>query len=96
MTNLITGVCSAWEEGVPLIVLTGNVATENIGKGAAQDSFSTGVNAVEMLKFVTAESVSSNKSEEVIPLIRELYSLAVSVRKPVHLNIPINISITPW
>src|SRR5438477_10873663 len=59
ITNLITGVAAAFEEQVPIFVLTGNVATTLIGKGAAQDAYPDGIDAVGMLRPVTARSITA-------------------------------------
>ena len=96
ITNLITGVAAAWEEQVPLFVLTGNVSTELIGKGAAQDAYPGGLDAVAMLRPVTARSVTAMTADQIIPLAAELHHLAVRARRPVHLNVPVNLASLPF
>jgi acetolactate synthase-1/2/3 large subunit len=96
ITNLITGVAAAWEEQVPLFVLTGNVSTELIGKGAAQDAYPGGLDAVAMLRPVTARSVTAMTAHQIIPLAAELHHLALRARRPVHLNVPVNLASLPF
>ena len=96
ITNLITGVAAAWEEQVPLFVLTGNVSTELIGKGAAQDAYPGGLDAVAMLRPVTARSVTAMTADQIIPLAAELHHLALRARRPVHLNVPVNLASLPF
>ena len=95
ITNLITGVAAAWEEQVPLFVLTGNVSTDLIGKGAAQDAYPGGLDAVAMLRFVTARSVTAMTADRIVPLAAELHHLALRARRPVHLNVPVNLASLP-
>jgi acetolactate synthase-1/2/3 large subunit len=92
ITNLITGVAAAWEEQVPLFVLTGNVSTDLIGKGAAQDAYPGGLDGVAMLQPVTARSVTAMTAAQIVPLAAELHHLALRTRRPVHLNVPVNLA----
>jgi acetolactate synthase-1/2/3 large subunit len=96
ITNLITGVAAAFEEQVPMFVLTGNVSTDLIGKGAAQDAFPGGTNAVGMLQWVTARSVTAMKAADIVPLAIELHQEALRSRRPVHLNVPVNLAAAPY
>jgi acetolactate synthase I/II/III large subunit len=96
ITNLITGVAAAWEEQVPLFVLTGNVSTDLIGKGAAQDAYPGGLDAVAMLQPVTARSVTAMTADQIVPLAAELHHLALRTRRPVHLNVPVNLASLPF
>lgn len=95
LTNLITGVSAAFEERVPIFVLSGNVSTSLRGRGAVQDGYESGVPVTRMLEAVTARSVTVMKPDEVIPAILELDALARETRRPVHLNIPIDVSSMP-
>ena len=52
-TNLITGIASAYENQIPLLVITAQTAIENFGRGALQESSCTGINTVGMLQFCT-------------------------------------------
>lgn len=45
-TNMITGVASAFENNVPMLVITAQTAISIFGKGAIQDSLCTGINTV--------------------------------------------------
>jgi thiamine pyrophosphate-dependent acetolactate synthase large subunit-like protein/aspartate/tyrosine/aromatic aminotransferase len=95
ITNLITGVAAAFEEQVPMFVLTGNVSTELAGKGAAQDATPGGIDAVGMLRAVTARSVTAAAARDIVPLAVELHEAAVRARRPVHLNVPVNLAAAP-
>jgi acetolactate synthase-1/2/3 large subunit len=53
VTNLITGVATAYMDSVPLLVITGQVATSIYGKGTYQDSTKGGVDSVAILDPIT-------------------------------------------
>tara|TARA_Y100000590_G_scaffold460914_1_gene621338 strand:+ start:354 stop:2087 length:1734 start_codon:yes stop_codon:yes gene_type:complete len=93
VTNLITGVAAAYEERVPILVITGNSSTGSINKGALQDTYWSGINATEMLKSVTAQSVSIRNPRNLIPTLFDLLSIAKKKKRPVHLNIPLDIAL---
>jgi acetolactate synthase-1/2/3 large subunit len=96
ITNLITGIAAAFEEQVPMFVLTGNVATTLEGKGAAQDAFPGALDAVAMLKPVTARSVMARSADEIVPLAVELHHATVRERRPMHLNVPVDLASLPF
>jgi len=52
-TNMITGVASAYENNVPMLVITAQTAISTFGKGAIQDSSCTGVNTVGLYSHCT-------------------------------------------
>jgi acetolactate synthase-1/2/3 large subunit len=93
ITNLITGVAAAYEERVPIFVLTGNVATGHFGKFAAQDASPGGIDAVRMLEPVTARSVCATSAGHAVRLAAELYDLACETGLPVHLNVPLDLAL---
>lgn len=93
--NLASGLAAAWEECVPILAITGNVSRSLFGKGAAQDSSPLGIDAVKALAPVTAESVMVERSEDLIPTLLRLVDLARRTRKPVHLNVPVDLASSP-
>ena len=52
-TNLITGVASAYENNIPLLVITAQTALSTFGRGAFQESSCTGVNTVGIFEHCT-------------------------------------------
>jgi acetolactate synthase-1/2/3 large subunit len=90
-TNLVTGVCDAFAENVPLIVITGQVAGALFGMNAAQEA--TGEegtpNQVALFAAVTKGSWAVNRPDKVVPKIREAFRLAWGEPYgPVHICIP--------
>ncbi|MBN1114868.1 MAG: thiamine pyrophosphate-binding protein [Oligoflexia bacterium] len=91
-TNLMTGVAAAFEERVPIFVLTANPSTKHKGKGANQDSFETGINIVSMFSHITCKSVMLEQGHNIVGIINGLFKTAKKQKKPAHLNIPMDIS----
>lgn len=52
-TNLITGVASAYENNVPMLVITAQTALSTFGRGAFQESSFTGINTVGLFEYCT-------------------------------------------
>jgi acetolactate synthase-1/2/3 large subunit len=92
MTNMMTGVASAYEEKIPIFVITGNIATSLKNRRAAQDSFSSGIDAVELFKPITAASEVLLDSKNIEQRISNLVRIARQSSRPVHLNIPIDVA----
>ena len=47
-TNLLTGVASAYADGIPMPVITEQTALDRFGQGSFQDTSCTGIHTVEM------------------------------------------------
>lgn len=92
MTNLITGVAAAYAESMPMFVLTGNSLTQKRGMGALQDSYAGGIDAVRMFDSVTVANQTVFDENDVIPLFYRFAEASLRHRKPVHLNLPLDVS----
>ena len=91
-TNLITGVASAYANGVPMLVITGQPPIHAFGKNALQDSSCTGINTVGMLRHCTRyNSLVSHADQLEIKLIGALMQAWQTPRGPAHLSIPVDI-----
>lgn len=91
-TNLITGLASSYADSIPVIALTGQVATSLFGKGAVQEFSVQSFGIVSIFRQFTKYSdivINENKAGEMIAKARRL---ALTGRKgPVHLNLPADI-----
>lgn len=91
-TNMITGLASSHGDSIPVIALTGQVATSLFGKGAIQEFSTQSFSIVEMFRHVSKYSdiiINEKKAWEMISKARRL---ALSGRKgPAHLNLPADI-----
>lgn len=88
-TNLITGVASAYENRIPMLVITAQTALSFFGKGAFQESSCTGINTVSMFDHCTRFStLVSHPNQFEHKLINAIMAAFRSPSGPVHLSIP--------
>ncbi len=91
-TNMITGVACAFADGVPMLVVTGQVASHMFGKGAAQETSREDMDIVAMFRPVTKYSAMVTSPESMAQHLRRALRLALSGRPgPVHLNVPVDL-----
>jgi len=90
-SNLITGMASAYADCIPVLALTGQVATSVFGKGALQESGVEGVNIVSIFRTFTKYSGMLINEQRAEYMLRKAIRSALSgPTGPVHLNLPIN------
>lgn len=91
-TNLLTGVACAFADGVPMLVLTGQVASHAFGKGAAQETSREDMDIVAMFRPITKYSAMVTSPESLAQHLRRALRLALTGRPgPVHLNVPVDL-----
>jgi len=90
-TNLITGVSSAYENQVPLLVITAQTALKHFGKRAFQESADTGINIVGMFQFCTRFNTMVSHIEQLEQKLITAVMTAMRDSAPVHLSIPVDI-----
>jgi acetolactate synthase-1/2/3 large subunit len=91
-TNLLTGVACAFSDGVPMLVVTGQVASHALGKGAAQETTREDIDIVEMFRPITKYSAMVTNGESLAGHLRRALRLAFNGRPgPVHLNVPVDV-----
>lgn len=87
-TNLVTGIATAYMDSVPLVVITGNVATTLIGTDAFQEADITGITMP-----ITKHNYLVRNVEDLPRVIHEAFHIASTGRKgPVLIDIPKDIS----
>lgn len=87
-TNLVTGIATAYMDSVPLVVITGNVATSFIGTDAFQEADITGITMP-----ITKHSYLVRDVKDLARTIREAFHIANTGRKgPVLIDIPKDVS----
>ncbi len=91
-TNLITGVSCAYENEIPMLVITGQPSLHLLGRGALQESSGAGIDTVAMLRTCTHYSAMVSHPDQ---LERRLSNALLSAHRPtpgpVHLSIPVNV-----
>ncbi len=91
-TNLITGVASAYADGIPMLVISAQTSIEKFGMGSLQDASCTGVNTLEMFEHCTRFNTLVSHSAQLEPKLLQAISYATSnTPGPAHLSIPLNI-----
>lgn len=87
-TNLVTGIATAYMDSVPLVVITGNVATSLIGTDAFQEADITGITMP-----ITKHSYLVRDVNDLPRVIHEAFHIANTGRKgPVLIDIPKDVS----
>ncbi len=95
-TNMITGVASAYEDEVPLLVLTAQTARPGFGRGASQESSCTAVNTVAMYAHCTRySSLVSHEAQLEHKLAAALMAAHQPPQGPAHLSIPLDVLRAP-
>ncbi|MCB2355863.1 biosynthetic-type acetolactate synthase large subunit [Clostridium estertheticum] len=87
-TNLVTGIATAYMDSVPMIAITGQVATTLIGKDSFQE-----VDIVGITMPITKHNFLVKDIKELAPTIRKAFRIATSGRPgPVLIDIPKDIT----
>ena len=83
-TNIVTGLATANIDSIPLVAITGNVTTDQLGRDSFQE-----VDIVNIVKPVTKASYLVEKVEDLADTIRKAFALAQQGRKgPVLVDVP--------
>ena len=86
-TNLLTGIADAYMDSIPMVIITGQVATSFIGKNAFQET-----DIIGMTRPIVKHSYLVLTPEDIVPTIVNAFYLANSGRPgPVLIDIPKNI-----
>ncbi|MGH8547267.1 MAG: thiamine pyrophosphate-binding protein [Methylococcales bacterium] len=95
-TNLLTGVASAYENEIPVLVITAQTALHTFGKGASQESSCTSVNTLGMFQYCTRyNSLVSHAQQLEHKLAAAIVTAHQFPRGPVHLSIPTDVLAAP-
>jgi len=87
-TNLVTGIATANMDSVPLVVLTGQVATDMIGNDAFQEADVTGIT-----RPISKHNYLVQDINDLTRILKEAFYIASTGRPgPVVVDIPVNIS----
>lgn len=83
-TNLVTGIATAYMDSVPMVALTGQVATSLIGRDAFQEADITGITLP-----ITKHNYLVKRSEDLVRIVKEAFHIARSNRPgPVVVDLP--------
>ncbi|MEO7097125.1 MAG: thiamine pyrophosphate-binding protein [Polyangiales bacterium] len=92
--NAMTGLASAWCDGLPILLLIGEVPRGDSGKGVLQDGSAHGLQIVEMTRHVSKLSMEIPRSSNLPHMLRRAMATAMSGRKgPVVVTLPLDVSL---
>src|SRR3954470_19522563 len=92
--NAMTGLTSAYCDGLPVLLLAGEVARRNFGRGALQDGSAYGLHIVEMLRNVTKYAAEVNDPNRAPAMLRSAIRTAMSgPQGPVALTLPMDMTL---
>ena len=87
-TNTVTGIATANIDSIPMVIITGNVNVDLLGRDSFQE-----VDIVYIVKPITKGSYLVKNINELAPAIRSAFELAQSGRKgPVLIDVPKDIT----
>lgn len=87
-TNLVTGVATAYMDSVPMVCITGQVATTAIGSDAFQEADTCGI-----MRPVTKHSYLVKEVRDLARIVREAFYIASTGRRgPVLIDFPVDVS----
>lgn len=82
-SNTVTGIVNAYIDGYPLVVITGQVSSNLIGKDAFQE-----VNIIEMAKTCTKAGFQVKKADDIGKILKKAFTVAMEGKKgPVVVDI---------
>ncbi|MCX6012638.1 MAG: thiamine pyrophosphate-binding protein, partial [Chloroflexi bacterium] len=85
----VSGVATAFLDNIPVLVITGQVATTMYGKGTFQDSTKAGVDSVAMFDPITKDSTMILSKYKAPETFREaIRKMLTGKQGPVHLSFP--------
>ncbi|MGM0396045.1 MAG: biosynthetic-type acetolactate synthase large subunit [Bacillota bacterium] len=89
-TNTVTGIATAYSDSVPMVVITGQVASSLLGRDSFQE-----VDITSITMTITKHNYLVTSVEEIEETVREAFRIAGSGRKgPVLVDIPKDIMMT--
>ncbi len=96
-TNAITGVAGAWLDSIPLLIISGQVKTDNLtprknGKPTVRAIGFQELNVIDLVKPITKYAVTINKKEDIKYHLEKAVHISKTERPgPVWIEIPLDI-----
>jgi acetolactate synthase I/II/III large subunit len=96
ITNTLTGLASAASDGLPVLVIAGEVARKSYGRGALQESSHHGLDVVHAAKPLCKLAFEVHDANSAPAMLRRAIATALSgTPGPVLITIPLDISTMP-
>ena len=94
-TNLITSVASAYENQVPMLVITAQTALSSFGRKALQESSDTAINTVGMFQHCSHYNTLLSHADQLEHKLASAIMTAFNASGPAHLSIPLDLLCSP-
>jgi acetolactate synthase-1/2/3 large subunit len=96
LTNAITGMAAATLEELPVIFLSGEVASSAVARGALQDGSQAGLDAVSMVRSMTRWATTLQSADAASATGERAWQLATGDRPgPVFIGVPLDVGGCP-
>lgn len=94
--NALNGLASAWCDGLPVVLLVGEVARPLFGKKALQEGTEHHLGVVGMVRHLTKYAAQVDSAERATHMLTEAIAAAQSGRPgPVVLTLPVDVGLSP-
>lgn len=90
-TNLITGVASAFENQIPMLVITPQTALSHFGRKALQESSDTAVDTVGMFRHCTHYNTMVSHIDQLEHKLASAIMTAFNSSGPAHISVPLDV-----
>ena len=91
-TNAITGVAGAWTESTPLLIISGQVKTNDLKKPNQRQNGVQEIDIVTIVRSITKFAYTLQRAEDIKTVLDCLISTALSARRgPVWLDVPLDL-----
>lgn len=91
-TNLLTGVASAYADGIPMLVISAQTSLDRFGQGSLQESSCTSINTMEMFSRCTRYNTFVSHTAQLETKLLQAVSYALGNQPgPSHLGIPLDV-----
>ncbi|GBO86251.1 thiamine pyrophosphate-binding protein [Marinobacter salsuginis] len=91
-TNLLTGVASAYADGIPMLVITAQTGLDRFGQGSLQETSCTGIHTLEMFARCTRyNTLVSHPAQLETKLLQAISHAMGNQSGPAHLSIPLDV-----
>jgi acetolactate synthase I/II/III large subunit len=93
--NAMTGLASAYCDGLPVLVIAGEVPRERFGQGAVQEGTSQGLDIIHMVRPISKFAAEARDASSAPVLLRRAIATAMSGRRgPAVVTLPMDVGTT--
>lgn len=91
--NALTGLAAAQADGIPMLMIGGEVPRKNFGRGALQEGSRYHLDVLGMVRSVTKFSAEVSNPRAAVTTVRKAVATALSGRQgPVFLSLPLDVA----